>query len=146
MRRNPLTGRGIMHEVVHPNGVTLPDGQNIPHGAWLGICVTGIGQDERFYPDPHTYDPFRFSRARAETALMEENNKITTTVSAITTTKPEISEKNSDNGGYLTEPAIGKVDDTTDQNKLDGSWLSTTTEEFGTFGFGRHSWQVSFLL
>lgn len=76
MRRNPLSGRGNMQEVVHPNGVTLPDGQKIPRGAWLGISLTGISHDERYYPDPHTYDPFRFSRARTEIALMEGKIKI----------------------------------------------------------------------
>lgn len=44
----------------------------------------------------------------------------------------------------LTEPIIGKVDDTADCNKLDGSWLSTTSEDFGAFGLGRHAWYVVF--
>lgn len=140
MRRNPLSGRGNMQEVVHPNGVTLPDGQKIPRGAWLGISLTGISHDERYYPDPHTYDPFRFSRARTEIALMEEKNKNTTIDSATTVTKAAVSEKNGVDVDYSTEPAIGKVDNNTDRNKLNGSWLSTTAEEFGTFGFGRHSW------
>lgn len=140
MRRNPLSGRGNMQEVVHPNGVTLPDGQKIPRGAWLGISLTGVSSDERYYPDPHKYDPFRFSRARTEIALMEEKNKNTTIDSATTVTKGAVSEKNGVDVDYSTEPAIGKVDSTTDRNKLNGSWLSTTAEEFGTFGFGRHSW------
>lgn len=122
-RLSPLTGRGMMQEVVHKNGVTLPNGQKIPYGAWLGISLTGISQDERFYPDPHKYDPFRFSRARTEVALMDEMKKT------------EVSKE-----------AVGEKINGTVHDKPNGSWLSTTTEDFGTFGFGRHSWYVFFIL
>ena len=37
---------------------------------------------------------------------------------------------------YSAKPAIGKIN----KSKLNGSWLSTTAEDFGRFGFGRHSW------
>ena len=155
-----------MKEVMQPNGVTLPDGQKIPLGVWLGVSLTGVHQDENFYPDPHIYDPFRFSRARTEIALIESNGKNRKTDSAATTTittnKAVISEQSAIdvdystepgigkvlNGSadldYSTEPVIGKVNGTADHNKLNGSWLSTTAEDFGTFGFGRHSWYVSF--
>lgn len=164
MRLNPLSGRGLMNEVVHPNGVTLPDGQKIPHGAWLGVALIGINHDERYYADPDTFDPFRFSRARTEIALMEkeeEKNKSATTIDGDTATT--VSENKGTAAAaaaayidYPTEPAIGKkiIDnnssittsttstDTTDHrnNKLNGSWLSTTAEDFGTFGYGRHAW------
>lgn len=85
MRRNPLSGRGIMKEVVKPNGITLPSGQEVPFGAWLGISVSGISQDERYYSDPHKYDPFRFSRARTEIALMERDKKNGNTNTTTTT-------------------------------------------------------------
>lgn len=147
MRRNPLSGRGLMQEVVHPNGVILPDGQKIPLGAWLGVSLTGISQDERYYLDPHIYDPFRFSRARTEITLMESNVKDGKTDNAGTTTttitnKVIVNDKNGVDVDYSTEPVIGKAIGTADRIKLNGSWLSTTAEEFGTFGFGRHSWYV----
>ena len=153
MRHNPLSGRGIMKEVVHPNGITLPGGQKVPFGAWLGISVSGISQDERYYSDPHNYDPIRFPRARTEVALMERNKKNSndnhaaiTTATATTTALDNVitNEKNEVDVDSLTEPIIGKVDDTADCNKLDGSWLSTTSEDFGAFGLGRHAWYVVF--
>lgn len=128
MRRNPLTSRGFMQEVVHKSGITLPGGHKIPHGAWLAVSLTGIGQDERYYSDPHNYDPFRFSRARAEIALMDKNKKV--------------SSRRTDGIDDSTETASEKLTGT-DCNKLNGSWLTTITEEFGSFGFGRHSWYVN---
>ena len=161
MRLNPLSARGVMHEVVDPNGVTLPDGQKIPHGAWLGVLLTGVGHDKRYYNDPDTYDPFRFSRARTEIALLplleeedeeEEKKNKKCANSAVSESKNGAVDVDVDN--YSTEPAIGNIDNkssittttttstTTDHpnNKLNGSWLSTTAEEFGAFGIGRHSW------
>lgn len=155
MRHSPLSGRGIMKEIVHPNGITLPGGQEVPFGAWLGISISGISQDERYYSDPHNYDPFRFSRARTEVALMERNKKNSndnhaaiTTATAATTVLDKVitNEKNVVDVDSLTEPIIAKVDDTADCNKLDGSWLSTTLEDFGAFGLGRHAWYVVFFL
>lgn len=73
MRHNPLFGRGAMQEVIHKNGVTLPDGNHLPRGTWLGVSLAGITMDERYYPDPHTYDPLRFSRARAELSSKGED-------------------------------------------------------------------------
>lgn len=150
MRLTPLNGRGMMKEVVHPNGVTLPDGQKIPLGAWLGVSHMGISLDERYHPDPHTYDPFKFSRARTEIALMESNGKNGNTDCAAppaTTTTPDkqvFNEKIGSDVDYQTEPAIGKFKGTADHNKLNGSWLPTVTEEFASFGLGRHSWYVFF--
>lgn len=66
LRQNPIFGRGAMQEVMPSHGVTLPDGHHVPRGTWLGVSMADIHMDERYYPDPRTYDPFRFSRARAE--------------------------------------------------------------------------------
>lgn len=110
MRLNPLFGRGTMQEVMHKNGVTLPDGNHVPQGAWLGVCLTGISMDERYYPDPQKYDPWRFSRARDELALRGETLG----------SKP--------------------IDDDKLDNKLNGGYLSTSEERFAVFGFGKHSW------
>ena len=142
-----------MKEVVHPNGITLPGGQEVPFGAWLGVSISGISKDERYYPDPHKYDPFRFSRARTEVAILERNKKNGNTDHAATTTtiattkatdKVVSNEKDVVDADSLTETIIGKVDDPAARNKLNGSWLSTTTEDFGVFGFGRRSWYVIF--
>lgn len=74
MRINPLFGRGTMQEVIHKKGVTLPEGIHLPQGSWLGVALVGITMDERFYSDPHRYDPFRFSRARTELALRGQDS------------------------------------------------------------------------
>lgn len=135
-RRTPLSGRGIMQEVVHKNGVTLPDGRKIPYGAWLGVSLTGINYDERYYPNPHKYDPFRFSRARTEAELMGEKKNTDSSEKAV-------GEKTNDVDS--TETVGEKINGTsTARDKPNGAWLSTTQEEFGTFGFGRHSWHVFF--
>ncbi|CAG8918365.1 unnamed protein product [Penicillium salamii] len=60
LRRNPILVRGLWREVVPKNGITLPDGQHLQQGAWLSVPVPGIHHDERFYPEPQAYDPFRF--------------------------------------------------------------------------------------
>lgn len=115
MRLNPLFGRGTMQEVMHKNGVTLPDGSHIPQGAWLGVSLTGITMDERYYSDPHRYNPWRFSRAREELALNGETF-----------------------GSDLTKP----VGDDKSDDKPNAGWLSTIEDRFATFGFGKHSWYV----
>lgn len=127
-RRTPLTGRGIMQEVVHKNGVTLPGGQKIPQGAWLGVSLTGINYDER-------YDHFRFSRARTEVALMGEMKNTDSSDKAV-------GEKTNDVDSAET---VGEKINGTVRDKPNGAWLSTTQEEFGTFSFGRHSWHVFFV-
>lgn len=121
MRLNPLFGRGAMQEVMHKNGVTLPDGSHIPQRAWLGVSLTGITMDERYYPNPHKYDPWRFSRAREQLALLKEE----TFASNPDSTKSIV-------GG-------GNDNNKSDQ-KPNAGWLSTVDDRFATFGFGKHSW------
>ncbi|RJE24680.1 Cytochrome p450 [Aspergillus sclerotialis] len=60
LRRNPVQFRGIPRQVVLKDGVTLPNGQHVSQGAWLGVPVPAIHNVERFYPDPDVYNPFRF--------------------------------------------------------------------------------------
>lgn len=134
MRLNPSFGRVAMHEVLSKNGVTLPNGPHVPRGTWLGIALTGIQLDERYYPGAHAYDPFRFSRGRAEIAQMEENEKteLTRAVGEKTREGNEpstVSEKQSDSGKAV-------------ESKPNGALISTSQEEFPAFGFGRHSWYV----
>ena len=115
MRLTPLFGRGTMQQVMHKHGATLPDGSHIPQGAWLGVSLTGITMDERYYPEPHKYDPWRFSRARDELALKGEMF-----------------------GSDSTKPA----DDDKADNRPNGAYLSTSEERLAVFGFGKHSWYV----
>ena len=118
MRLNPLFGRGTMQEVMHKNGVTLPEGNHLPQGQWLGVSLTGITRDEKYYLDPHKNDPWRFSRAREELALKDKTFRSDSTKT---------------------------VDDKTPDNKPNGGYLSTSEDRFATFGFGKHSWYVVFI-
>lgn len=133
MRLNPSFGRVAMHEVLSKNGVTLPNGPHIPRGAWLGIALTGIHLDERFYPGAHTYDPFRFSRGRAEIAQMEENEK-TESNKAVGEKTRDCNVSSAEDAGNEKQSDFGK----SVEGKPNGALLSTSQEEFPAFGFGRH--------
>lgn len=106
LRLNPLSGRGVMHTVIHKKGVTMPDGQHLPRGALVGVSLADISQDERYYPDPHNYDPFRFSRARSEIALMAKTKSLTPNkaISEKINSIEAASEKCNDNWSWQREP------------------------------------------
>lgn len=55
-------------------------------------------------------------------------------------------KKNVVNIDNLTEPIIGKAENTAENNKLTGLWLSTTAKDFGVFGHGQHSFLFHFHL
>ena len=67
LRRNTINVRGLLREVMPENGVTLPDGNCIPQGAWLGVPQHAVHMDERFYSNPMGYEPFRFNRSGPQT-------------------------------------------------------------------------------
>lgn len=60
LRLNPSQVRALNKEVVHEAGLTLPSGQHLTKGTWLGAASLGIHRDDRFYPDGKKYKPFRF--------------------------------------------------------------------------------------
>lgn len=66
LRCHPILIKGLTKEVVPIDGIQLPNGTHVPRGTWLGVPVLGIHRDERFYPEPSTYDPYRFSRLKQE--------------------------------------------------------------------------------
>ncbi|KAL8728149.1 MAG: hypothetical protein Q9166_005599 [cf. Caloplaca sp. 2 TL-2023] len=66
LRFHPILIKGLTKEVVHPDGLKLPDGTHIPRGGWLGIPVLGLHMDDRFYPNPQDYDPFRCARMKQD--------------------------------------------------------------------------------
>lgn len=65
-RYHPILIKGLTKEVVRPTGLDLPDGTHIPRGGWLGVPVLGLHMDDRFYPSPETYDPFRYVRMKRD--------------------------------------------------------------------------------
>lgn len=46
--------------------VTLTDGTFLPQGTMVAAVASPIHHDETLYPDPNTFDPFRFSRMADE--------------------------------------------------------------------------------
>ncbi|CAF9929272.1 MAG: hypothetical protein HETSPECPRED_007328 [Heterodermia speciosa] len=75
LRMSPILTRTGMREVVKKGGVQFPNGQTVPKGAWLAMPAVAIHYDEKFYPEPETYKPFRFvpdaPKAAVDTALLE---------------------------------------------------------------------------
>ncbi|KAL2126380.1 hypothetical protein VTI74DRAFT_1019 [Chaetomium olivicolor] len=69
MRLNPVSVVTLERKILPKDGVTLPSGQHLPRGTWLGVPVVGIHSDENIYPDAAIYQPFRFcSRSPGETS------------------------------------------------------------------------------
>ncbi|KAI0756436.1 cytochrome P450, partial [Daedaleopsis nitida] len=46
--------------------ITLSDGSHLPRGTTVAVASESAHQNPDKYPDPTTFDPFRFSRMRAE--------------------------------------------------------------------------------
>ena len=60
LRYHPILIKGLTKEVVPSAGLQLPDGTHMPKGGWVGVPVLGLHRDERYYPNPDIYEPFRF--------------------------------------------------------------------------------------
>lgn len=101
LRKSPVLTKGMLREVVRREGLDLPDGLHVPKGAWLGASTVSLHHDERFYPNPGEYDPFRFTNTQ-------------------------------------TESVDAQTDMSSKYRKLQG--LSTTSDIYLAFGYGRHSW------
>ncbi|PYH94739.1 cytochrome P450 [Aspergillus ellipticus CBS 707.79] len=69
LRHHPILIKGLSKAVVAKSGLDLPDGTHVPHGSWLGVPVVGIHMDDRFYPNPQAYDPFRFVKLKEQRDL-----------------------------------------------------------------------------
>lgn len=115
LRRSPVITRTGIREVLQKDGLNMPNGQKIPKGAWLSIPAAAVHYDERFYPKAQTYNPFRF----VPDAIKDQADVKVATDSP----KPAEGDKTS-----------------TKQRKNQG--LSTTSETYLPFGYGRHSWCV----
>ena len=63
LRYHPILIKGLTREVVPSAGVTLPDGTHLPKGTWVGVPNLGIHRDDRHYPRPEVFEPFRFVKS-----------------------------------------------------------------------------------
>lgn len=116
LRRSPIITRTGMREVLKKDGIQFPNGEVVPQGAWLAIPAVAIHYDERFYPSPETYDPFRFAPATAKNTEMVDP----------ATSMLQAAESDA---ARLQEPKQGLT-----------TSLSSASPTFLGFGYGRHSW------
>ena len=82
LRENPMLTKVILREVVPKDGVTLPSGHHIPKGTWMGVGTVDLHHDDRFYPKPDEYDPFRFVK-KQEDVLSEPYHETLTEKASI---------------------------------------------------------------
>ena len=59
LRMNPVLSR-TLREVVSKYGLDLPNGHHIPQGTWIGVPAVSMQRDENLYPNPDTFEAFRF--------------------------------------------------------------------------------------
>jgi ent-kaurene oxidase len=66
-----LTTNAVTFERVIHKPLTLSSGFTIPAHTTIGIPTQAITMDESLYPNPEVFDPFRFSKIRAEQPEMD---------------------------------------------------------------------------
>ena len=67
MRVSNFMTRNIGRKVIPRGGITNPaEGWHAPQGTVIGVDMHSIQHDADIYPQPQTYDAFRFSRSREE--------------------------------------------------------------------------------
>lgn len=115
LRRNPVIAKTGLREIIEKDGLNLPDGQKVPKGAWLAVPSLRVHYDERFYPRAELYEPFRFVPDSAKDRAEVE-------VATVTENSAER--------------------DSTLAKKRKYPSLSTASETYLAFGYGRHSWYV----
>lgn len=62
MRLWGFISRGVMKMVMVREGINIPSGEHLPFGAKVGVSAYAIHHDEATYPNPFSFDAFRFSR------------------------------------------------------------------------------------
>ena len=63
MRLHPLFVPFPVMKVMQEGGITLPTGEHMPFGSFIGTPVFRVHMDPDSYPKPEEYLPFRFLRA-----------------------------------------------------------------------------------
>ncbi|KAL9135843.1 MAG: hypothetical protein Q9175_002948 [Cornicularia normoerica] len=75
MRISNFMTRNVLRKVMPEEGIeNKAEGWRAPKGVLLGLDMHSVQHDPKIYPDPNTYDAFRFSRPREEAdALMVQS-------------------------------------------------------------------------
>ncbi|KAI9655827.1 MAG: hypothetical protein M1821_005262 [Bathelium mastoideum] len=64
LRYTGIAGRGLNRQVVKADGLTLPDGTQLPKGVRVCVPIGPIHVDEKLYESPEIFQPFRFADMR----------------------------------------------------------------------------------
>ncbi|KAL4868256.1 hypothetical protein BDV12DRAFT_170032 [Aspergillus spectabilis] len=81
LRLSPMLLHASNREIIHADGLTLPTGQHLPRGTWVGASTLDVHLDERFYPDPTQYNPSRFLLTCQEPSESQNISRLATTKS-----------------------------------------------------------------
>lgn len=84
LRLNPFSLVVLERVVLAKQGITLPSGQHLSKGTWLGVPTVGPQLDEAIYPNSRTYQPFRF--CNRQPGEIKEGPITTNSISNITET------------------------------------------------------------
>ena len=85
MRLHPLFVPFPVMKVMQEGGITLPTGEHMPFGSFIGTPIFRVHMDPDSYPEPEEYLPFRFLRATVPTQN-EEVQGFETEISATAAT------------------------------------------------------------
>ncbi|TID17437.1 hypothetical protein E2P81_ATG08009 [Venturia nashicola] len=76
MRVSNFLTRGLQRKVIAKEGIeNKRAGWKLPFGTRVGYDAHSVQHDPRIYPNPDSYDPFRFARAREHSGSVGEQSK-----------------------------------------------------------------------
>jgi len=64
LRLSNMTTCNLQRKVVHKAGIRHAEGWSLPQGGLIAVDEHNAQHDPEIYPDPYTYDAFRFSRCK----------------------------------------------------------------------------------
>ena len=77
MRVSNFMTRNVMRKVMPKDGVeNKAEGWRAPQGALVVVDMHSVQHDPEIYPDPYTYDAFRFSRPREEAEASSVHSEV----------------------------------------------------------------------
>ena len=88
MRVSNFMTRNLLRKVMPKEGIeNIAEGWRAPQGALIGVDMQSVQHDPEIYPDPHTYDPFRFLKQgeRADASAVPSNDPGTKNTGLTTT-------------------------------------------------------------
>ena len=77
MRLSNFMTRNVLRKVMPEEGIeNKTEGWRAPKGMLLGLDMHSVQHDPEIYPDPNTYDAFRFSKPREEADASTVHSKV----------------------------------------------------------------------